>query len=76
MEYAWFSQKQFDKKKELDNLDSGNKYAWIYWKLKDGNIVLVSEITSSKKYSSSFDDVIYLGECDEFYGAFNEEQSI
>jgi len=76
MEYAWFSQKQFDKKKELDNLDSSNKYAWIYWKLKDGNIVLVSEITSSKKYSSKFDDVIYLGECDEFYGAFKEEQSI
>tara|TARA_B100001063_G_C16683086_1_gene512883 strand:- start:75 stop:305 length:231 start_codon:yes stop_codon:yes gene_type:complete len=76
MEYAWFSQKQFDKKKELDNLDSGNKYGWIYWKLKDGNIVLISEITSSKKYSSRFDDVIYLGECDEFYGVFNEEQSI
>ena len=74
MSYAWFSQKQFGK--DEFKLDSDNKYRWIYWKLKDGNIVLISEITPSKKYSSKYDDVIYLGECDEFYGAFKEEQSI
>lgn len=76
MKHAWFSQKQFDHRIDINNNSMGvdnNQLDWVYYKLKNGNIVLTSEITSSEKYNSRFDDVIYLGVVEEFYGAFKEE---
>ena len=63
--HAWFSQKQFE------NKEKSNK--WIYWKLENEKIVLISEITNSKNYTSKFDDVNYLGKAEKFYGSFNNE---
>tara|TARA_Y100000992_G_scaffold104925_1_gene68325 strand:+ start:740 stop:979 length:240 start_codon:yes stop_codon:yes gene_type:complete len=76
MKHAWFSQKQFDNRIDINNNAKGIdncELNWVYYKLKNGNIVLTSEITSSEKYNSRFDDAIYLGVVEEFYGAFKEE---
>lgn len=80
MEYAWFSQKQFEHMIEINKINKNDidvmdncEYPFIYYKLEDGNIVLISEITSTEKYNSNFDDVFYLGIVDKFYGAFKDE---
>lgn len=76
MKHAWFSQKQFEHRIDIDKNNMGVDnclLSWVYYKLKNGNIVLTSEITSTEKNNSRFDDVIYLGVVEEFYGAFKEE---
>lgn len=61
-QYAFFSQKQF---KNSSETDEDNKKPYIYYKLKNGKTVQITEISS--KNQITFDDAICLGEVDKFY---------
>ena len=58
--HGWYSEKQ--KKviqRQFDNCNRKNNQI-LYLNEKD-EIVEVTEVTESKKYSSTFDDVVYVG---------------
>ena len=64
--HAWYSKKQFDNK--LDTFNRNDKecnFPYIYYKLKSGNIVQITEVTREKKHH--FDDAHYLGEIEAYY---------
>ena len=63
--YAWFSEKQFNHVESTHGLDR----PYIYYRLQDGSIVQISEVTSSSTYNSNFDDVKYLGLVKKFHCA-------
>lgn len=62
--HLWFSQKQQDSLYVEDNTTKAfdtSKVRIIYGKLENGNIVKYTEMTNKKEYTSSFDDVKYVG---------------
>ena len=62
--HAWYSQKQFNN--NIDEFNHNNcKFPYIYYKLKSGKIVQITEVTAEKKHY--FDDVQYLGEIETYY---------
>lgn len=64
VEYGYYSNTQF----KIMKRDKSKPY--IYWKNKNGNIVQVTEVTSSPdQYHYNFKDVIELGELQSFYSA-------
>ena len=64
--YAWYSQKQFDVKKNI--LDYNRKsLPYVYYIDMYNNIVQVTEVSTSKKYPSLFNDFVNLGQVKKFY---------
>jgi hypothetical protein len=64
--YGWYSEKQ--KKviqQQFDNCNRKNNQI-LYLNEKD-EIVEVTEVSQSKKYSSTFDDVVYIGPLKSYY---------
>lgn len=66
--HAWFSQKQYDAsfEKNQKNKEERDSYSYIYRSCKTGENIEVTEVSRIAKYSSSFDDVKYLGEVDKW----------
>ena len=65
--YAWYSQKQFDEKKNLLDYNNRKSLPYIYYIDMNNNIVQVTEVSTSKKYPSLFDDFVNLGQVNKFY---------
>jgi len=63
--HAWFSQKQFDNVNKYNKSNNRHMFPYVYYKLKSGTIVQITEVTPEKKHY--FDDVQYLGEIDSYY---------
>ena len=47
--HAWYSQKQFNNNIDEFNHNNNCKFPYIYYKLKTGKIVQITEVTAEKK---------------------------
>lgn len=65
MMYAYYSKKQFD---IISNGGSKVHRPYLYYKLEDGSIVQVTEVSTTKTVSG-FDDAVFVGMVTEFYKA-------
>lgn len=71
--HAWYSQKQFDNNIDEFNHNNNCNFPYIYYKLKSGKIVQITEVTAEKKHY--FDDVQYLGEIETYYTCSKTSQT-
>ena len=75
--HGWYSEKQFEVCKKMNeeakiNKNKNNNYfkppkPYIYYKNQNDEIIQITEITSSLKNTSKFDDVKYLGIMKKFH---------
>lgn len=64
VEYAWYSQQQFDQNNSERSYD-GKTSPYIYYKLTTGKMVQITEIINSDR-KSMFDDAVCLGIIESF----------
>ena len=68
MMYAYYSKKQFD---IISKGDGKVRRPYLYYKLEDGSIVQVTEVSTTKTVSG-FHDAVFVGMVTEFYKASEE----
>jgi len=66
VEYAWYSQQQFDHINNSERSYDGKTSPYIYYKLTNGKTVQVTEIMNNDN-KSNFDDAVCLGIIESFY---------
>jgi hypothetical protein len=66
VEYAWYSQNQFEHINNNTGYNNGKTSPYIYYKLTNGKTVQVTEIMNSVN-KSNFDDAVCLGIIESFY---------
>ena len=80
--HGWYSEKQlcsnikdvntkiFETTNKLVYVYTTNKLVYVYYIDSSNNKILVSEVTKTNKYTSNWDDAVYLGTLLQFHGAF------
>ena len=75
--HAWFSQKQFESSLLISQNTDEKNNPYIYYYDSKGEIIQITEVTSTtNKYPSSFDDVVYLGTVSKFHSSSTETLKI
>ena len=64
--HGWYSQKQYECKKNICLRTNNEPCERVFYLNVKEKEVEVTEVTSEKKYSSNFDDVVYIGELKSF----------
>ena len=73
--HGWYSEKQLCsniKDVNTKSFETTNKLVYVYYIDSSNNKILVSEVTKTNKYTSNWDDAIYLGQLYRYYGAFTK----
>jgi len=65
VEYAWYSQNQFEHINNNTGYNNGKTSPYIYYKLTTGKMVQITEIINSYR-KSMFDDAVCLGIIESF----------
>ena len=71
--HGWYSEKQQwsnIKEENTKSFETINKLVYVYYIDSSNNKILVSEVTKTNKYTSYWDDAVYLGTLLQFHGAF------
>jgi len=71
--HGWYSEKQQCsniKDVNTKSFETINKLVYVYYIDSSNNKILVSEVTKTNKYTSYWDDAVYLGTLLQFHGAF------
>lgn len=71
--HGWYSEKQLCSNiKDVNTkiFETTNKLVYVYYIDSSNNKILVSEVTKTNKYTSNWDDAVYLGTLLQFHGAF------